>query len=107
MSLKKVAKTMADNRKVLDCMVYSLRASKREFPDHDVPLHFELIDYCDSYTFKDDYIEWYYKEDDHNRVYGLEVNYIIYEDDKYLMLDTDDGCGANHCNVLFLKEKQK
>lgn len=41
-----------------------------------------------------------------NPNYGFEVNWIEYEDEKYLHVDADDGCGNRHIQLVFLKSEE-
>lgn len=46
------------------------------------------------------------QKDPDNFDYGLEVNWIEYEDEKYLHVDADDGCGNRHIQLVFLKSEE-
>lgn len=41
-----------------------------------------------------------------NADYNFEVNWIEYEDENYLHVDADDGCGNRHIQLVFLKSEQ-
>lgn len=41
-----------------------------------------------------------------NPNYGFEVNWIEYEDENYLHVDADDGCGNRHIQLVFLKSEE-
>lgn len=63
-------------------------------------IDFELISGV-KWEATEDYISWWEDEEE----YGLEVNFINYEDDFCIHFDCDDGCGNRHIDVVFLKSE--
>lgn len=68
-------------------------------------------------------IEWYFDRDQRgcgyigytekpstldqdNPEYGFEVNWVEYEDENYIHVDADDGCGNRHIQLVFLKSEE-
>lgn len=41
-----------------------------------------------------------------NNTYSVDINWVIYEDDEFLLVDADDGCGDRHSQYLFLKTNE-
>lgn len=80
--------------------------SQGQYPD----LHIGLIDLT-----KYPYEQWHQSltwNEDHStedlesregNTYSIEINWIVYESEKYLVVDGDDGCGDRHSQYLFKK----
>jgi len=91
--------------------IIELNQSLEEFSQGEYPdLHIGLIDLTQypyekgqhSVVWNEDYnledLEW-----SEGNSYSIEINWIVYESEKYLVVDGDDGCGDRHSQYLFKK----